>query len=63
MDNTQQKSGAGAGSANGLPQPIQDGLGATILGPHNLPGDETRASWRCSAATTTPMCRSPSGWR
>ena len=37
MANTQQKSGAGAGAANGLPQPIQDGLGATILGPHNVP--------------------------
>ncbi len=37
MANIQQKSGAGAGSANGLPQPIQDGLGATILGPHNVP--------------------------
>ena len=42
MDKTQQKSGTGAGSANGLPQPIQDGLGATMLGPHNVPGDETR---------------------
>jgi oxalate decarboxylase len=37
MANTQQQSGAGAGPANGLPQPIQDGLGATILGPHNVP--------------------------
>jgi oxalate decarboxylase len=37
MANTQQKSGAGAGAANGLPQPIQDGLGATMLGPHNVP--------------------------
>jgi oxalate decarboxylase len=37
MANTQQKSGAGATSSNGLPQPIQDGLGATILGPHNVP--------------------------
>src|SRR5258708_28456137 len=35
--NTQQKAGAGAGSATGLPQPIQDGLGATMLGPHNVP--------------------------
>src|SRR5260370_41584329 len=37
MANTQQKSGAGATSSNGLPQPIQDGLGATMLGPHNVP--------------------------
>src|SRR5258706_837680 len=37
MANTQKKSGAGAGAANGLPQPIQDGLGATMLGPHNVP--------------------------
>ncbi len=41
MAKTQQKSGAGAGSANGLPQPILDGLGATMLGPRNMPGDET----------------------
>jgi oxalate decarboxylase len=28
---------AGAGAANGLPQPMQGDLGATILGPHNVP--------------------------
>lgn len=30
-------SGGGAGASNGLPQPIQNGLGATILGPRNIP--------------------------
>jgi oxalate decarboxylase len=38
MANTVQRRGRGTGSdSDGLPQPIQGNLGATILGPRNLP--------------------------
>ncbi len=53
MANIQQKSGAGAGSANGLPQPIQDGLGATILGPHNVPLERENPDLLASPQTDT----------
>ncbi len=53
MANTQQKSGAGAGAANGLPQPIQDGLGATILGPHNVPLERENPDLLASPQTDT----------
>jgi len=37
MAKTVQHPSAGTAADNGLPQPIQGTLGATILGPHNLP--------------------------
>src|SRR5260370_331844 len=62
MANTQQKSGAGTGASDGLPQPIQDGLGATILGPHNVPLERENPDLRPSPQTdagTTPTLNFP----
>lgn len=53
MANTQQKSGASAGAANGLPEPIQDGLGATIMGPHNVPLERENPDLLASPQTDT----------
>ncbi len=64
MANTLQQHGGGKGAdGDGLPQPIQGNLlGATILGPHNVPLERENPDLLASPQTATapfPTSSSP----